>query len=77
MNTIAPQVIADFHNLVALREYAWKDPNDLGPQFVMSCSANFAGSRSQLFQDLLGGSREGVSMEGNTRGTGKMLARGS
>lgn len=46
-------VIAAFENVLALRQYAQSYPRDVGPLFVMFCSANFGRSYSQLFQDLL------------------------
>ena len=46
-------VIAAFENILALRKYIQNNPNDIGPLFVMFCSANLMRSRAQLFQDLL------------------------
>ena len=45
-------IIAAFDDLLALREYVRSNPNDPDPLFVSFCAANFARSRSQLFQDL-------------------------
>jgi FkbM family methyltransferase len=67
-------VVAAFENLRALRQYAQTNPKDVGPLFVMFCSANCMRSRSQLFQDLfvvflLKGKRNGFFVEiGATNG---------
>jgi FkbM family methyltransferase len=45
-------VIAAFDGLLGLREYVRSNPDDVGALFVRFCAANFARSRSQLFQDL-------------------------
>ncbi len=75
MNTTSQHpVIAGFENLLALRHFVQSNPKDVGALFVSFCGANFARSRSQLFQDLfvvflLKGKRNGFFVEfGATNG---------
>jgi FkbM family methyltransferase len=66
--------IGAFDNLLALRQFASTNPNDIVTRFVTFCAANLMRSYSQLFQDLfvvffLQGKRNGFFVEfGATNG---------
>jgi FkbM family methyltransferase len=68
-----PAVVA-YHDLLALRQHAASNPNDVAARFAIFCAANLVHSHAQLFQDLfaafcLKGKRNGFFVEfGATNG---------